>query len=143
MFPEAFEGKADFLKFYLARNGGYFRKGCRIYRDHFYDVSKDGYTSVEVESFHFIPRYPGDDSPFLLAMNMVWERKAKYSSALKDFCKSHVPFAGDGSDNDYWLDLQTGLIKSIRWEESDHPDDAILIAPSFYEFCTHLQAGSR
>lgn len=140
LLPDKFDGREDFLQCWLAANGGYFTKGCVLYRDHFYDVSADGYTDVEIESFYFIPRYPGDDSPVLLAMPDVWERRKRYSTAMRKFCETHLPFAGDGGDHDYWLDLTTGLIKLMVPEESE---EAILVAPSFKDFCTHLQASRR
>lgn len=140
LFPDHFNGGEDFVSFWLAANGGYFTKGCVFYRDHFYDVSQDGYTDVEIESFYFIPRHAGDDSPVLLSIPDVRERRKRYSAGMKKFCETHLPFAGDGGDHDYWLDLKTGVIKLMIPEESE---EAILIAPSFKDFCTYLQASRR
>ena len=39
-----------------------------------------------------------------------------------------------------WIDIQTGEIKYMDYKESDDPDDAIVVAPSFLEFCKHIQA---
>ncbi|EAY9404754.1 SMI1/KNR4 family protein, partial [Salmonella enterica] len=55
----------------------------------------------------------------------------------------HFPFAGDAGDNDYWLDMESGNVKYIRWESDDNPDNAIIVAPTFYDFCMSIQATRR
>ncbi|MCC8457800.1 MULTISPECIES: SMI1/KNR4 family protein [Photorhabdus] len=143
VIPNAFNGKDFFMKFYIANNGGYFNGGAYLYRDVFYTVLAGDYNLMEIEGFNFISRKFYDDSQYLLSINEVWELRKGYSRNIKEFAKSHFPFAGDAGDNDYWIDMNSGYIKYIRWESDDNPDNAIIVAPTFYDFCMNLQAERR
>ncbi|HDT6507335.1 TPA: SMI1/KNR4 family protein [Klebsiella aerogenes] len=141
--PHEFKGKDFFVKFYLSNNGGCFSGGAYFYRDTFYTIKSNDYNLMEIEGFNFIQSYPDEESPFLLSINEVWDIRRKYSESIKEFAKQHFPFAGDAGDNDYWLDMGSGNVKYIRWESDDNPDNAIIVAPTFYDFCMGIQANRR
>lgn len=139
-----FPGRKDFVDFYLIKNGGCFTNGAYIYRDNFYKVEKSDYNVIEVSSFFHIP-VKGDieDSEYTMSILEAIDRREDYSEDFDEFTSFHIPFADNFGDNDFWIDIQTGEIKYIDYEESDNPNDAIIIAPSFIEFCQHLQANRR
>lgn len=139
-----FPGKKEFIEFYLASNGGCFSNGVYIYRDNFYKVERGDYNSIEVSSFFHIPLIEdNDDFEYTISIPDAAERREDYSRKFSEFVSFHIPFAENFGDNDFWIDVQTGEIKYIDYEESDNPDDAIIVAPSFVEFCTKLQAKRR
>lgn len=142
--PEEFPGKDFFVEFYASRNGGYFSRGAFIWRDEFYEVAPDEENLLEVEAFHCFPVLEEDESPVLLSIPQVRERRSRYWNALglAEFIGTHLPFAGDAGDRDYWLDLRTGTIKTVRWSEEDDArvPEIIEVAPSFEAFCDRLAA---
>lgn len=142
--PLDFPKKKEFMDFYLTTNGGCLTKGAYIYRDNFYETKKNDYNVIEVSSFFHIPLIEDDeDSEYTLSIPEAAERREGYSNKFDKFVLFHIPFADNFGDNDFWIDVQTGEVKYIDYEECDNPDDAILIAPSFIEFCEHLQAKRR
>lgn len=143
LIPHDFKGKDFFVRFYLTCNGGYFSGGAYFYRDAFYSIKSNDYNLMEIEGFNFIQSYPNEESSFLLSINEIWDTRRKYSKNMKEFAKRHFPFAGDAGDNDYWLDMESGYVKYIRWESDDNPDSAIIVAPTFHDFCMKIQANRR
>jgi len=73
ILPFDFKGKDDFVKFYHWKNGGYFSKGAYFYRDIFFDVSKERFKTLSVESFYFIPQFLNEKSSILRSILEVWE----------------------------------------------------------------------
>lgn len=141
---DEFPGKKDFIAFYLANNGGVFTKGAYIYPDHFYEITNKDYLSIEIGSFFHIPLFEDEeDSYYTMSMERAKDRRADYSEDFENFILFHIPFADNHADNDFWIDIQTGEIKYMDYEESYDPDDAIVVAPSFLEFCKHIQAQRR
>lgn len=142
--PEEFPGKDFFVEFYASYNGGYFSRGAFIWRDEFYEVGPNEENLLEVEAFHFFPVFEEDESPVLLAIPQARERRSRYwdSPVLAEFIETHLPFAGDAGDRDYWLDLRAGTVKTVRWREADGVlvPDVMAVAPGFQEFCTGLAA---
>ncbi|GAB0171129.1 SMI1/KNR4 family protein [Lysinibacillus sp. CTST325] len=139
-----FPGKKDFIEFYLAKNGGIFTKGAYIYPDHFYEILNNDYFSIEIGSFFHIPLIEDeDDSNYTMSIERAKDRRIDYSEDFENFVLFHIPFADNYADNDFWIDIQTGEIKYMDYEESYDPDDAIVVAPSFLEFCKHIQTKRR
>jgi hypothetical protein len=141
---DEFPGKKEFIAFYLANNGGVFTKGAYIYPEDFYEISNKDYLSIEIGSFFHIPLIEDkEDSYYTMSMERAKDRRADYSEDFENFTLFHIPFADNHADNDFWIDIQTGEIKYMDYEESYDPDDAIVVAPSFLEFCKHIQAQRR
>lgn len=140
---DEFPGKKDFIEFYLFKNGGVFTNGAYIYPDHFYELSTD-YFSIEIGGFFHIPLIDDeDDSYYTMSIERAKDRRVDYSEEFENFALFHIPFADNHADNDFWIDIQTGEIKYMDYEESYDPDDAIVVAPSFLEFCEHTQPKHR
>lgn len=143
IIPQDFKGKDFFIYFYTIKNGGGFNGGAWLYRDRFNKISSSDYNAMNIESFYFIPKEANYKSLKLRSILDVWNLRRKYSIDLNEFAKTHFPFSGNAGDNDYWLDLTTGQIKYIRWESDDNPDNAIIVAPTFYDFCMAIQSKRR
>lgn len=114
VIPDSFAGKEDFVRFYLRHNGGYFEGGAIFPSDKFY-LAGD-HPSAEVEEFFFIPRHIGEKASEFLSSVRLHELRAQWYGDLNTFIETHFPFAGDGSYNDYWIEIPTGRIKYTRWE---------------------------
>ncbi|MEA0554827.1 SMI1/KNR4 family protein [Lysinibacillus irui] len=139
--PDEFPGKKDFIKFYLTTNGGVFSKGAYIYPDNFYEASNKDYYSIEIGSFFHIPLIEDEeDSDYTTSIERAKDRRIDYSEEFEDFVLFHIPFADNHADNDFWIDIQTGEIKYMDYEVSYDPENAIIVAPSFLDFCKHIQA---
>lgn len=143
MMPGRFPGRDDFIEFYSKHNGGYFDGGAVFYRDTFYEVGAEDRNRLELEAFHCI-RVPGMPSnPRLASIDEVMEWRAVHHLDALAFLQSHIPFAGDCGDNDYWLDAQTGCVKFTIAGERIHADGVIPVAPDFLSFCANIQAMQR
>lgn len=139
-----FFGKKEFVEFYLVANGGNFTKGAYIYRDNFYSITKGDYNSLEVSSFFNIPLIgDNEDSEYTMSIPDAINRRCGSSAKFDDFISFNIPFADNFGDNDFWIDIQTGEVKYIDYESSYNPDDAIIVAPSFIDFCQSLQGKRR
>ncbi|EGO8361699.1 SMI1/KNR4 family protein [Escherichia coli] len=138
IIPLGFNGDEYFIHFYLENNGGRFPDGARFCRDDS-ESSKDGYTSVEIESFYFIPAMPEQQMPYLGSIFKRWNARIKHLTNMSNFVNSHFPFASDASGNDYWIDLKTGRVKYICFDSD--PSYIINVAPSFFIFCKGICAG--
>lgn len=135
-----FPGKKRFIDFYLYMNGGTLAKGAYIHRNSFYEISKGDYTSIEVSSFFYIPLIDDEShSDYTQSILEAKERREGYSEVFDEYISFHIPFADNFGDNDFWIDVQTGEVKYIDYESSDNPNDAIIVAPSFDDFCKNLQ----
>ena len=111
-----FKGKNDFIEFYLSYNGIYFPKGAFIKRSNFYTVNKNEYDELEVEYFYEIPNR-------LLEM---WNATKEHSEEAKVFAEYNIPFARDAAGNDFWIEIETGIVKYISWEY-DFPEAITII----------------
>lgn len=139
VLPFDFNGKDLFIQFYFLYNGGIFPEGACFDRTKYYQVPSNGYTSVEIERFHFIPKKEGEKaSTAISSISKIWDLNKKYSKKLEIFANSHFPFAADASGNDYWIEFPSGVVKYICLDSDDNPDNAIEVAPSFYDFCAGL-----
>ena len=131
--PYSFLGKEDFIDFYLLSNGGYFNKAPYLcYNER--GVKK----TIEVSGFYNIPKI-GSESGMSIARAL--SRREGYSEDFDEFIDFHFPFAFNDGDNDFWIDIQSGEIKYIDYEDLGYdPDKAIIVASSFNEFITNLES---
>ena len=142
--PYDFFGKKEFIEFYLVTNGGKFTKGAYIYRDNFYSITKGDYNSLEVGSFFNIPLIgDNEDSEYTMSIPDAIDRRQGHSDEFDEFTLFNIPFADNFGDNDFWIDIQTGEIKYVDYESCYDPNDAIIVAPSFVDFCQKLQDKRR
>lgn len=127
-----FPGKEDFIEFYSIHNGLVFIRGARFFPESCYNFSRCGDPDIGVTLF--LPIRVNDEAEGLNIDLMRYRIEEKYES-FEDFVLFHIPFALDVIDNPFWIDIQTGEIKYIDFEESTNPDDVITVASSFKEFC--------
>lgn len=105
--PYDFNGKNDFIDFYKIYNGIDFPDGAFIKRSKFYVVSDDEYDELEVECFYEMPN----------SLVEIWEATKEHSLHAKLFAEQHIPFARDAAGNDFWIEIDTGMIKYVSWED--------------------------
>jgi len=55
---------------------------------------------------------------------------------LRDFLAKHRPIAFDHSGNDIWIDLQSGRLRFVDWDQ--YKDGPTEIAATFREFVTRF-----
>ena len=129
--PYSFLGKKDFIDFYLLSNGGYFNKASYLYYNE-RGVKK----TIEASGFYNIPKI-GSESSMSIARTL--SRRDGYSEDFDEFIDFPFPF-NDG-DNDFWIDIQSGEVKYVDYEDFGYePDKAIIVASSFKEFITNLES---
>jgi hypothetical protein len=141
--PELFPGKDGFARFYLRYNGLYIADGALFFRERFRAIQPGDYNRLGVNNFYFIPRFPGEESDVLLSLMHMRENLARRRPDLKSFAASHLPFAGDGSGNDFWIELATGRVKYRALEDFDDERDLVDVAPTFLDFAVNLECRSR
>ncbi|MDR0606523.1 MAG: SMI1/KNR4 family protein [Bacteroidales bacterium] len=132
VIPFDFKGKEDFIKFYLTYNGVYFPNGAML---HYYRIPNENCYTAEIESFYRI-RSIGDNSEDV-SLADIWGYAKKHSQKAKEFAEIHIPFAGDASGNDYWINISTGNIKYVNWEYQF--EEERLVASSFKDFCLAIR----
>ncbi|MBG9734929.1 hypothetical protein [Paenibacillus alvei] len=93
--------------------------------------------------FHIPLNEDEEDSYYTMSIERAKDRRADYSEDFENFILFHIPFADNHADNDFWIDIQTGEIKYMDYEESYNPDDAVVVAPSFLEFCKRIHENRR
>ena len=131
--PYSFLDKEDFIDFYLLSNGGYFNKAPYLcYNER--GVKK----TIEVSGFYNIPKIGSESS---MSITRALSRREGYSQDFDEFIDFHFPFAFNDGDNDFWIDIQSGEVKYIDYEDFGYdPDKAIIVASSFKEFITNLES---
>lgn len=128
IIPRRLRNKEDFIEFYLKYNEAFFPDGAFVRRSRFYEIKEDEYDELEVEIFYNIKR----------KLNEIWEATKENSKEAKEFAEEHMPFAGDAAGNDFWVEISTGIIKYISWED-DFPEAITIAAPNFREFCLAIE----
>ncbi|STZ64206.1 Uncharacterised protein [Moraxella lacunata] len=140
IIPNNFLGRQDFIDFYLLNNGGLFHHGAFFYRDVFYKIENDLYLPIEISSFYYMPKIGDKEkSEYLTSIIEANTDRHGFSDFIDDILDFDVIFATNFSGNDFCIDGQTGEIKYIDY----HDENAIIIAPSFKEFCEHIQPKRR
>ena len=130
-----FPGKEDFIEFYTIHNGIDFIEGAWFVPESCYNSSILGTSYITLALFL---RIPMDEKRVLNIYTMRYLIEEKYES-FEDFVLFHIPFAVDGKYDPFWIDIQTGEIKYIDFEENTDPDDVITVASSFKEFCKQIK----
>ena len=115
-FPFEFNGKEDFVRFYLAHNGIFFSDGAEVNEE------------CEVECFYDIGN----------RLEEMWEATKKHSPEANEYAKTHFPFASDAAGNEYFIEFPSGCVKYISWEYG-LPDGESLVAQNFKEFCSMIK----
>ena len=131
--PYSFLGKKDFIDFYLSSNGGCFNKAPYLcYNER--GVKK----TIEVSGFYNIPKI-GRESGMSTARAL--SRREGYSEDFNDFIDFHFPFAFNDGDNDFWIDIQSGEVKYIDYEDFGYDSNkAIIVSSSFKDFIMNLKS---
>lgn len=102
LMPFYFEGKEEFILFYLTFNGVYFPKGAKISTESFLDVDEDEYYELELEYIY--------DIEYILEIR---EAIKEQSGKVKKFAETHIPFARNAGGNDFFIEIPTGKIKYV------------------------------
>ena len=128
-----FIGKKDFIDFYLLRNGGYFNRAPYLcYNEQ--GIKK----TIEVSGFYSIPKI-GDE--LNMSISKALSRREGYSEDFDEFIDFHFPFAFNDGDNDFWIDIQSGEVKYIDYEDFGYDSNkAIIVSSSFKDFIMNLKS---
>jgi hypothetical protein len=144
--PEEFSGKGDFVRFYMQHNGGSFNNLTYFYRDTFREVGQRDQNLMCV--FNFL-RIPGDgvsDTNYRLSIPALREafNKASTDVKIRRFLKSHIPIAGNGSGDYFWIEIPSGRIQLLDHESvGEGLLQPIEIAPTFLDFVSNFRVEPR
>lgn len=139
--PQSFQGKDDLIQFYLSNNGGSrTRFGGTVYcGDPKHQVSRDHPENARAEGFYAIHLNADEKMIGFLSMlkhHALMSRKCDKYPQLKAFVEQHMPLAFDHCGNEFWIDVETGIIRYLFVDSMlDGPID---IASSFQEFLLNL-----
>lgn len=120
LFSFEFEGKEDFIRFYLQYNGVFFPDGAKIETE-----DEEWCYGTEVEDIYTIKN-----------ILILWDGLKVRSIETKKLVETHFPFAQDASGNKYLIEFNTGLVKYMDLEEE--LDGLITVASDFRNFCENL-----
>ncbi len=143
---EEFIGKDDFVRFYVQHNGGEFKEFAYFYRDTFRKVSERDRNLMFIFDFLRIPRSGASDKNYQLSIHALREAFIKATTDVKvsNFLKSHIPFAGDGSGDYYWIKIPSGRIQLLDHEAVGGGSlQPIEIAPTFIDFVANFRSEPR
>ena len=118
----------DLIEYYTSNNGTTFFYDAEMHRSVFYSLGA-GNESIDRISVAF----------FLSLEEIVKIRdlKIEVEPTLREFFDEHIPFADDGFGNDFWIELSSGVIKKVYYD--DDPPFQLMVAPSFISFCKSLR----
>jgi hypothetical protein len=122
-----FNGKENFIGFYLVHDGVYFPDGASINRSSFQKVTEDEYNELEIEFIYSIEH-----------LTKMWEAIKERSTIAKKFVETHIPFARDAAGNEFFIEIPTGIVKYVSWEY-DIEEGILDVAANFREFCLAIQ----
>ena len=131
-----FPGKEDFIKFYTIHNGGDFIDGAWFFPESCYNSSVFGKPCITLATFLKIRV---DDQKRGLNIDVMNDIITEKYKKFDDFVLFHFPFALDVIDNPFWIDIQTGEIKYIDFQVSTNPNDVVIVASSFKNFCKYIR----
>jgi len=137
--PESFPGKDAFVEFYLLRNGLFIPGGAYFYRSRFREISPGDFDAISVDNFYFIPRFPGETHDMLASIHHARSHLWRWRPERRSFFESHLPFACDGSGNDYWIEISSGRVKFILLEGNGGEGEIVDVAPTFDDFASNLE----
>lgn len=147
--PEKFPGNEDFIQFYITHNGGDFPKGSLFISDKTYKLPQK-YLDVDMDvlGFYHIP-IPNEEevSTYTLSIKKEIEElslheeilASNYSDKFQEFLLTHFPFANDCTASTFWIDIKSGEVKYLDFEEDFfNPEAAFVVASSFLDFCKRI-----
>jgi len=139
-----FPGHEHFIDFYIIYNGGEFTQNAFFYPCDSYEAARK-YSPIEVASFFHISLYDDiedtdDEEVCTFSIAEEKDRRLIASEKFEDFNLFNIPFANNHGDNSFWIHIQTGEVRYMDFGKSYDPNDAILVAPSFYDFCKQIRA---
>ncbi len=123
IIPFDFKGKNVFIQFYVTYDGVYFPDGASIKTK----VADNEYNELEIEFIYNIEH-----------LSKMWSVLKNRSNETKKFVETHIPFARDAAGNEFFINLNTGAIKYIFWEDGLN-DNIIDVASNFEEFCLKIE----
>jgi hypothetical protein len=144
--PEEFMGKDGFIRFYLQHNGGSFREFAYFYRDTFWKVGRTDWNLMYVFNLLRIPRNGSSDVDYQLSISALREAflKGVTNAKLRDFLNSHIPIAGNGSGDYYWIEIPSGRIQFLDHESvGEVLLQPIEVASTFMDFVANFRAQPR
>lgn len=128
VIPPKFQGRTDFVEFYLYLNGIFFPD------------------SADITTNYFINPIDGEEYYYTLSVDYFYDIDSikKYQLTLKEsFCKEfiedHFIFARNPSGNEFFIEIPSGKIKYVDWEEWGTTEAVIDVANNFKEFCDRLE----
>ena len=76
-----------------------------------------------------------------MSISKALSRREGYSEDFNDFIDFHFPFAFNDGDNDFWIDIQSGEVKYIDYEDFGYDSNkAIIVSSSFKDFIMNLKS---
>jgi SMI1 / KNR4 family (SUKH-1) len=132
--PELFPGKDGLIRFYLTFNGAWFGDYGAIY-------SSPNGGEFQILFFYAIPSKSGSLSKML--PSLVDARTDFYVWRQKHYPmipNHYLPFADNGSGDEFWLDLVGGEIFYFSHEEFTQNRELVPVAPNFHAFVANLKA---
>lgn len=128
IIPPKFQGREDFIEFYLHLNGVFFPDGA------------------DIATTPFIGPIDGKEHYYILSLDYFYDIDSikDYLPTLKEsFCKefieNHFIFARNPSGNEFFIEIPSGKIKYVDWEEWGSAEAVIDVASNFKEFCDKLE----
>jgi SMI1 / KNR4 family (SUKH-1) len=137
IFSGSFPGKEDLVKFYLRYNGGgRTPQGCVISCGNpAHKVSRDHLDKIKIEGFMSVSHDAKDRMlPFrpILGHHAAMSKIHSEIPEMKEFLEQNIPFAFDHTGEDICINLVSGSVWFIDWEE--YRKGPIELSPSFRDF---------
>ena len=118
----------DLIEYYTSNDGTTFFYDAEMHRSVFYSLGagNEGIDRISVAFFLSLEE-----------IVKIRELKIEAEPTLREFFDEHIPFADDGFGNDFWIELSSGVIKKVYYD--DDPPFQLMVAPSFISFCKSLR----
>jgi len=156
VIPEKFLGKESFINFYTCYNGGDFTEYARFYPNELYELP-ESHQGLEMDVLGFFPiSLPNEEGPSSYSVSVLTMEKTKtygltiqnqrdlfYKKStheFKEFFSTHIPFANDCADSTYLIDIKSGEIKYLDFDDYfENPKASFVVASSFEDFCKRIK----
>lgn len=127
IIPSNFRGKDVFIQLYSIYNGVYFPNGAWVKIYHSQRAEDDEDEGLEIEFIYSLEH-----------LTKMWNVLKNRSNEAKKFVETHIPFARDAAGNEFFIEINSGVIKYISWEDG-LTENITDIAPDFKEFCMAIE----
>jgi len=156
VIQENFNGKEYFIDFYMIHNGGDFLKGSTFVPNELYELP-ESHQGMEMDVLGFYSiSLPNEEGPSSYSVSVLtMEKKKIYNPTIqnqrdkfykesthefKEFFSSHIPFANDCADSTYLIDIKSGEIKYLDFDDYfENPKASFVVASSFEDFCKRIK----